>query len=93
MCETYFGGNIGYAVKGTVSRQRLCRKACKLVFEIARQHGMLYVIISCRADNLPSRKTLEKLNGTLLETRVPASYSSLYRIGERDPHCYFQFDL
>ena len=89
----YFGGNIGYAVKEPYRGNGYAAKACKLVFEIARQHGMPFVIISCRADNLPSRKTLEKLNGTLLETRVPASYSSLYRIGERDPHCYFQFDL
>ena len=68
-------------------------KACRLVFEIAKRHGMPFVMISCRADNLPSRRTLEKLGGTLLETRVPASYSSLYRIGEHDPHCYFRFDL
>jgi len=89
----YFGGNIGYAVKEPYRGNGYAGKACKLVFEIARKHDMPSVIISCRADNLPSRRTLEKLNGTLLETRVPASYSSLYRIGERDPHCYFQFDL
>ncbi len=89
----YFGGNIGYAVKEPYRGNGYAGKACRLVFEIARKHGMPYVSISCRADNLPSRRTLEKLNGTLLETRVPASYSSLYRIGERDPHCYFRFDL
>ena len=89
----YFGGNIGYAVKEEFRGNGYAGKACKLVFEIARRHGMPYVMISCRADNLPSRRTLEKLGGTLLETRVPASYSSLYRIGEHDPHCYFRFDL
>ncbi|MBA4348160.1 MAG: hypothetical protein C0413_04850 [Clostridiales bacterium] len=89
----YFGGNIGYHVNEEFRGSGYAGKACKLVFEIARRHGMPYVIISCRTDNLPSRRTLEKLGGTLLETRVPASYSALYRLGERNPHCYFRFDL
>lgn len=89
----YFGGHIGYTVKEEFRGNGYAGKGCKLLFEIARSHGMPYVMISCRADNLPSRRTLEKLNGTLLETRVPASYSSLYRLGEHDPHCYFRFDL
>ena len=89
----YFGGNIGYAVKEEYRGNGYAGKACKLVFQIAKRHGMPYVMISCRADNLPSRRTLEKLGGTLLETRVPASYSSLYRIGEHDHHCYFRFEL
>ena len=89
----YFGGNIGYAVKEEHRGNGYAGKACRLVFEIAKRHGMPHVMISCRADNMPSRRTLEKLGGMLLETRVPASYSSLYRIGEHDPHCYFRFDL
>ncbi len=89
----YFGGNIGYAVKEEYRGNGYAGKACKLVFAVARTHRMPYVIISCRADNVPSRKTLEKLGGTLLETRVPPSYSSLYRLGEHDPHCMFRFDL
>lgn len=89
----YFGGNIGYSVKEEFRGNRFARKACRLVFEIARAHRMPYVIISCRADNMPSRKTLEGLNGTLLETRVLPSYSSLYRLGEHDPHCMFRFEL
>ena len=44
-------------------------------------------------DNLPSRKTLEHLGGTLLETRVPASYSGLYRDGAHGEHCIFRYDL
>jgi prolyl-tRNA editing enzyme YbaK/EbsC (Cys-tRNA(Pro) deacylase)/predicted acetyltransferase len=89
----YFGGNIGYSVKEEYRGNGFAGKACKLVFQIARAHKMPYLMISCRADNIASRRTLEKLNGTLLETRIPASYSSLYRLGEKDPHCYFRFDL
>ena len=89
----YFGGNIGYCVKEEYRGNGYARKACRLVFSIARAHNMRYVMISCREDNIPSRKTLEGLNGTLLETRVPPSYSSLYRQSETSPHCYFRFDL
>lgn len=89
----YFGGNIGYTVTQEHRGHGYAQKACRLVFAIARAHRMPYVMISCRADNIPSRKTLEALQGMLLETRVPPSYSSLYRLGERDPHCYFRFDL
>jgi len=89
----YFGGNIGYAVKEEYRGNGYARKACKLVFEVARAHRMPYLMISCREDNIPSRKTLEGLAGTLLETRVPPIYSSLYRLGETTPHCYFRFDL
>lgn len=88
----YFGGNIGYSVKEGFRGHGYAAKACRLVFKIARAHRMPYVIISCRADNIASRKTLEALRGTLLETRVPPSYSSLYRLGEHDPHCYFRFE-
>ncbi len=93
MRNLYFGGNIGYSVKEEFRGNGYAGKACKLAFEIAREHRMPYVIISCREDNIPSRKTLERLNGTLLETRVPASYSALYRAGEQTPHCIFRFDL
>ena len=40
-----------------------------------------------------SRKTLERLGGALLETRVPASYSGLYRDGAHGEHCIFRYDL
>lgn len=89
----YYGGNIGYSVKEEFRGNGYAKKACKLVFVIARAHNMPYLMISCREDNIPSRKTLEGLHGTLLETCIPPSYSSLYRLGEHDPHCYFRFEL
>ena len=89
----YFGGNIGYKVKEDFRGHGYAGKACKLVFAIARAHSMPFLMISCREDNIPSRKTLEGLNGILLETCAPPSYSSLYRLGEHSPHCYFRFEL
>lgn len=89
----YFGGNIGYSVKEEYRGNGYARKAVQLLFRLARVHKMPYLIITCREDNLPSRRTLERLNGTLLETRVPATYSTLYQDGAHTPHCIFRFDL
>ena len=91
--NTYYGGNIGYNVIEEFRGNGYAGKACKLVFQIARAHQMPYVIISCDKKNAPSRKTLEHLGGTLLETCVPASYSGVYRDGMRSEHCIFRYDL
>ena len=91
--NTYYGGNIGYTVLEAYRGNGYARKAMPFVFAIARAHGMPYVIISCREENIASKKTLERLNGTLLETRVPPSYSALYRDGVQDRNCIFRFDL
>ncbi|MEA4870048.1 hypothetical protein SDC9_93682 [bioreactor metagenome] len=89
----YFGGNIGYSVEEQYRGNGYARKACRLVFEIARAHRMPYLTISSAEGNLASRRTLEHLGGTLLETRVAPRYSSLYQLGETGPHCIFRFDL
>ncbi|MEZ4627801.1 MAG: GNAT family N-acetyltransferase [Eubacteriales bacterium] len=69
------------------------QKAVRLLFEIARAHQMPYLIITCRQGNEASRKTLEHLNGALLETGVPPSYSALYQSGDHEVGCVFRFDL
>lgn len=89
----YFGGNIGYAVDEAFRGHGYGGKACRLVFEVARAHRMPYVIVSCAKANEASRKTLEKLGGELIETRVPPSYSALYQTGVREEHCVFRFEL
>lgn len=91
--NTYFGGNVGYSVLPEHRGHGYAQKAVRLIFDVARAHGMPYLIISCRAENEASRKTLENLKGTLLETGVPPMYSALYQDGVHDPSCIFRFDL
>ncbi len=91
--NTYYGGNIGYSVLEQHRGHAYAQKATKLVFEVARAHRMPYLIISCREKNLASRKTLEHLNGTLLDTGVPPTYSALYQEGITETGCIFRFDL
>ncbi len=89
----YYGGNIGYTVLEEYRGNAYAQKAARLVFQIARAQRMPYVLISCSEENAPSRRTLENLGGTLLETSVPPSYTALYQRGEHGRHCIFRFDL
>ncbi len=91
--NTYYGGNVGYSVKPEYRGNAYAQKAVKLIFEIVRAHFMPYLIISCRCANIPSRKTLEHLDGTLLETGIPPSYTALYQGGSHEEHCIFRFEL
>ena len=89
----YYGGNIGYSVLEEHRGKSYAQKAVRLMFEVAREHRMPSLIITCAKENEASRKTLEHLGGTLLETRIAPTYSSLYQIGATGEHCIFRFEL
>jgi len=91
--NTYYGGNVGYAVHEPYRGHAYARKATRLVFGIARLHKMPYLIVSCSLTNDASRKTLEHLGGELIETGEPPSYTGLYKEGLRDAHCLFRFQM
>ncbi len=91
--NVYYGGNVGYTVLEEHRGHGYAEKAVRLLFEIARAHRMLYLIISCEQTNDASRKTLEHLNGTLLETRIAPRYSGIWQKGVHEEICIFRFDL
>lgn len=59
----YYGGHIGYTVYEDHRGHHYAYKACKLMFKLAKKHGMEYLYITCNPTNIPSKKTLEKLDG------------------------------
>ena len=63
----YYGGHIGYSVDAPYRGHHYAAKACRLLFSLAKRHGMTYLYITCDPGNLPSRKTCEALGGELLE--------------------------
>lgn len=65
--KSYFGGNIGFTVFSDYRGHHYAEKACRLLFELAKKHEMDYLIITCRPDNIASRRTCERLGGELLE--------------------------
>lgn len=89
----YYGGHIGYGINEEYRGHHYAAKACKLLFELAKMHGMDYLYITCNPNNLPSRKTLEYLQGDFLGIfELPIDNDM--RINEGETHkCIFKFDI
>jgi len=90
----YLGGHIGYDVLEAHRGHAYARRACRLLLPLARAHGMPVVRITCRADNLPSRRTLEGLEGARfieIAPVTPADYD-LWEAGNRE-QCIFEINL
>ena len=85
----YYAGNIGYNIAIEHRGHSYAYYACLLLFEIAKnEHQVKRLIITCSPDNIASRRTLEKLNGRLLEvTDVPEDHY-LYQRGEKVKNIY-----
>ena len=90
--KLYYGGNIGYHVDEQYRGNHYAGKACLLLFELARKHGLEYVIITCNPDNYASRKTCEYAGGALLEIVPLPPDSDMWEKGETEK-CIFRFAL
>lgn len=91
--ELYYLGQVGYSVKPAFRGHHYAYKACLLIFKEAKEvYGMEDLIITCNPDNWPSRKTLERLNGELLEIAPVPRDHYCYQIGEKEK-CIFKYKL
>lgn len=90
--NTYYGGNIGYSVYPQYRGRRYAAKACRLLFALARLHGMEYLYISCDPDNVASRKTCEYAGGEFVETAILPEENEMRKNGEI-AKCIFRFVL
>ena len=87
------GGNIGYTIFPDFRGRHYAEKACRLLFELARRHDLGYVVITCSPDNLPSRRTCERLGGELLEiAALPADHDLRRDLGYTQV-CVFRYEL
>ena len=93
-CENlYYGGHIGYLIDELYRGHHYAAKACRLLFKLAKKHGMDHLYITCDPDNLPSRKTCEHLHGELLEIATLPENNDM-RIENGDTQkCVFRFNL
>lgn len=90
--HTYYNGHIGYEVDEGARGHGYARRACGLVLDVARFHGMTRLYVTCAEDNAPSYRTIEKLGGRLLEIcEVPREYFAWYEGIPR--HRVYQLDL
>ena len=87
--ELYYAGNIGYRVDLGYRGHGYAYDASRVLFPAARDiFGMKELIITCSPDNLPSRRTLEKLGGILLGTKDVPEDHWLYQRGEPVKNIY-----
>lgn len=91
--KLYYGGHIGYRVYEDYRGSHFAAKACKLLFSLAKRHGMDYLYITCNPDNMPSRKTCEYLHGDLLEIAVLPEDNDMRVYDGETEKCIFRFSL
>lgn len=68
--ELYYLGHIGYRVYEGFRGQHYAEKAVRRLIPVLRGMGLTSVVITTDVDNLPSRRTCEKL-GCVLERVAP----------------------
>ena len=76
--NVYYGGNIGYRVEPEYRGHHYSAKACRLLFELAKMHGLDYVIITTTPDNAASKAIIEGLGATFVETAELPEYNDMH---------------
>lgn len=89
---TYYGGNIGYEVDAEYRGHHYAGRACRLLFELARRHGLDYLYITCNPENIASARTCEYAGGVLEAIADVPEYNDMYAEGETRKRIY-RFEL
>ena len=77
--SSYYIGNIGYSVYPTHRGRHFAAKACVLLYDLARRHGMDELYITCTPDNAASKRTCELAGGKFVEQCDVPEDSPSYR--------------
>lgn len=70
--HSYYGGHIGYEVFAEYRGNSYAYKASLMVLAVAEFHGMKFIYLTCKENNVASYKTIEKLGARLLEICYPS---------------------
>ena len=76
-------GHIGYGVYAPARGRHLAERATRLLFPLARAHGLSELWITANPDNIPSRRTCERLGATLIDVVDLPLNHPLYQRGDR----------
>jgi predicted acetyltransferase len=87
-----YGGHIGYGVDPGYRGRHYAARACKLLFPLARCHGLKTLWITCNPDNFASRRTCELAGGVFVEIVDLPEDNDMFLEGERQK-CRYRFDL
>jgi tagatose 1,6-diphosphate aldolase len=89
--EMYLG-HIGYHVYPPARGHRYAERACRLLLPLAKAHGFGELWITTNPDNTPSRKTCERLGGTMEGIVAVPRNNALYSQGDRQK-CRYRVPL
>lgn len=84
----FYPGHIGYGVNKPHRGHHYAERACRLVTQIARVHGLTHLLITCDPTNTASRRTIERLGARLLGLYDIPPEQEMYREGKRRVLCY-----
>ncbi len=87
-----YSGHIGYGVDPEYRGHRYAARSCRLLFPLAKRHGINTLWITCAPDNIASRKTCEIAGGKFVEIVDLPENNDIYREDDRQ-RCRYRFDL
>ena len=87
-----YGGHIAYGVSADHRGRRYAARACRLLFPLAKQHGLNELWITCNPDNTASARTCELAGATLMGIVDLPEHSDMYQEGERQK-CRYKIEL
>jgi tagatose 1,6-diphosphate aldolase len=83
-----FGGNLGYGVDENFRGHNYAARGCRLLFHLAKRHGLKKLWITCSPENTASRRTCELMGAYYVDTIDAEIEPGKYR-----PTCRFIVDL
>jgi predicted acetyltransferase len=84
----HFGGNLSYDVDEGYRGHEYAARGCRLLFPLARRHGLKSLLITCAPDNVASRRTCERIDARYVDT-IEAEIEP----GKHRPTCRFVVTL
>ncbi|MHA7881033.1 MAG: GNAT family N-acetyltransferase [Saccharospirillum sp.] len=79
-----YAGHIGYGIEPAFRGHYYAAKACQLLVDVALDHDLPDLWITCNPDNLASIKTCQFLGARLIEKVKVPLWSELWRRGDRE---------
>ncbi len=87
-----YGGQLAYGVTPDFRGHRYAARACRLLLQLAKQHGMSELWITCNPDNIASKRTCELAGAIFVEVVDLPEDIDMYQEGERQK-CRYRIDL
>lgn len=81
--KIHYGGHIGYGVDEKYRGHHYAARSCKLLYKLAKRHGVNPVIITCNPENIASARSAELSGAKLIETVRLPKHNDMYQRGDR----------